>query len=504
MELRPGTAIDRYVLAQKLGEGGQGAVWRAEDRLQPGRELALKLVPLASSDGSQVERVRREARHLARLQHPGLPACHALFEELHHGLLVVAMELVQGPTLTEAASSLAEGQRGAVLRQVASVLAYLHGAGVVHRDVKPDNVILTPSFWSEPLRQGSVKLIDLGISVSSGNPSPLTVVGHIIGTSSFLAPEILDPPYFPSPQDTPAADVFAFGVLAWWLLTGRHPTALSEGATMASYALAYRQADQVPRWPEPAGLGAWEGLLRRCLAVRARERFASATELLSALTAEDAGLTTARPPGATVQGEPVRGATRLEPIAERVSSLPGAERASWPGPERASVAPTPAPVAATPLPATRIEPRASITPRALPQAHQPLPAATTAPGDPLPSATTAPAAPLPTAHDLPAPAPLPTVSAAPLPVSFRDEPSRSSGLPPPHAPLVPVPVPVPAAPAPAPLAPAHTSRRRASLPARPAGSPLLRYLLAALLLLFGGAAAFVLTIVIVVLIHLGR
>lgn len=466
MELRPGSQIDRYVLEICLGEGGQGAVWRAEDRLQPGRQLALKLVPMGA-DVSHLERVRREARHLARLKHPGLPACHALFEDLEHGYLVVAMELVQGPTLAEAAGTLDGVKKGAVLRQLAATLAFLHSSGVVHRDVKPENVILCHEFWADPFRQGSLKLIDLGISVSSGNPQPLTVVGHIIGTPSFLAPEILDPHYFPGLQDTPAADVFALGVLGWRLLFSAHPTGLADGSSMASYALAYRQADQTPMWPIGEHPEALEPLLRRCLAVRARERFASANELLAALSGADAGLSSST------------GSMRSEPSYERLSSLPATRL-------------EPVPALATPA-SSVLPPRTSVTP--------PVPSSAVPPTPPMSPARTEASAPF---QPRPAPSPA-TVFAAPLPLSLAEKPAPSA---------TPAPV-VSAAMIPAKSAPVERRERHSTAPVKSRRSKkseqaiekpisVFRYIIAGVLLLLGGSLAFVLTVVLFILFSIGR
>jgi serine/threonine-protein kinase len=393
------------------------------------------------ADGVHLERVRREARHLARLKHPGLPACHALFEDLQLGYLVVAMELVQGPTLAEAAPTLDEPQKIAVLRQIAATLAFLHESGVVHRDLKPENVILCHEFWGDPLRQGSVKLIDLGISVGSGNPTPLTVVGHVIGTPSFLAPEILDPHYFPALPGTPAVDVFAFGVLGWILLHGVHPTGLENGSSLTSYALAYRQADQSALWPPTSRSDRWVSLLRRCLAVRPRERLATGVDLLAFLTGGDAGLS------------PAPGATRLEPVADRASSLP----------------------------ATRLEPAPSFTPATAPAEppRQPLP-------PPVPSAS------------MPSPAPPPTpatVFAAPIPSSLAGRRPAVPGTSPSAPPVAPA-VSRGAAPgaprAPAPLAPSHPTELAKK-------TSIFRYILAAFLLLVGGGLAFFLTVILAIL-----
>lgn len=515
MELRPGIQIDRYVLESRLGEGGQGAVWRAEDRLQPGRMVALKLAPMGA-DGAQLERVRREARHLARLKHPGLPACHALFEDLQLGYLVVAMELVQGPTLAEAAVALDEPKKLAALRQIAATLAFLHGAGVVHRDLKPENVILCHEFWANSLLQGSVKLIDLGISVSSGNPQPLTVVGHLIGTPSFLSPEILDPHYFPALPGTPGADLFAFGVLGWWLLHGAHPTGLADGSSLASYALAYRQADQTPLWPPSSRSDRWIPLLRRCLAVRQRERFSSGADLLAALSAEDAGLSS------------VPGATRLEPVVDRPSALPATRLEPVPSFAPPAATPLPPPVPSSTPSFAATEPWGAPVPTTAPDL---VPVPTTAPGGaPVPTTepggfvpTTEPGSPRastlsPAAAHLspmappaaspsrsaapPAAAPA-TVFAAPLPASFPQQ------RPPPAR----VPATLPSGPAasaqPRPARDPFVPRERHLPVPSPAAAPaekssIFRYILAAILLFVGGGLAFVITIFLFILISLGR
>ncbi|MCS6900559.1 MAG: serine/threonine-protein kinase [Myxococcales bacterium] len=432
VELQPGTQIDRYILETRLGEGGQGAVWKAKDRLQPGRSVALKLAPMGS-DTAHLERVRREARHLARLKHPGLPTCYALFEDLHLGYLVVAMELVQGPTLAEAASALVDAQKIAVLRQIATILAFLHENGVVHRDLKPENVIVCHEFWKDPLHEGAIKLIDLGISVSSGNPTPLTVVGHVIGTTSFLAPEILDPHYFPALPGTPAIDVFAFGVLGWLLLFGSHPTGLREGSPLASYALAYRQADTSSLWPPSSRSDDWVSLLRRCLAVRPRERLASGTDLLAALRGDAPDLS------------PAPGVTRLEPVPERVSSLPATRIEHAP-------AFSPAPPRSTPLP------------------HSPPPPV---PSTSLPSSSAPPIA--------------ATVFATPVAFPLADHHS---------APVLP--------PSTVPWVASSRSQPSALLESntlvKPAKKPsLVRYILAAFLLLIGGSLALLLTVILAIL-----
>jgi eukaryotic-like serine/threonine-protein kinase len=275
VDLAGGDHVDRYVLVQQLGEGGQGSVWKAEDKLEPGRPRALKLVPLVLARPNDVERVRREARALAKLEHPSLVRCHALFEDLQRSLLGIVMDFVDGAALREAAGDawMTDRHRTLALRHVANALAYVHAQNVVHRDLKLENVLVTRAFWDEPELASNVKLVDFGIAKTSDGAHALTAVDSLIGTISYLSPEILDPAFFDESRDLPAADVFAFGVMAYRLLLEGHPTGLPPRAGIVDYGAAYRAAakSDVP-WPPDVPKNAWGDLLRACLRVRASER----------------------------------------------------------------------------------------------------------------------------------------------------------------------------------------------------------------------------------------
>jgi serine/threonine-protein kinase len=269
------------VLLELLGEGGQGAVWKAEDLLHPGSLVALKLVPLALSRPSDVERVRREARALARLEHPTLVACHALFEDLKLGVLGIAMDFVDGAALRkhEEDPRLSPEHRALVLGHIARVLAYVHQRGVAHRDLKLDNVLVTRNFWSAPQDPQNVKLVDFGIAKVDTPAQPLTQLDTIIGTLAYLAPEQLDPAHFGagSPQNS---DVFAFGILGWRLLYGGHPSGLPSNASVVEFAATYRRVFAAGSgWPPAAPPGPWGQLLCDCLALRARDRIPNGEEL---------------------------------------------------------------------------------------------------------------------------------------------------------------------------------------------------------------------------------
>ena len=161
MEFQAGIKVDRYVLIEALGEGGQGAVWKASDPLAPNVPCALKLVPVIAGRPNDLERTRREARALAQLDHPTLVRSVSLFEDLKLGVLGIAMELVRGTSLRQLASSgrLSPSEKTQVLEHVARALAYLHSKGVVHRDVKLDNVLVRESFWADPTRPDGVKVV---------------------------------------------------------------------------------------------------------------------------------------------------------------------------------------------------------------------------------------------------------------------------------------------------------------------------------------------------------
>src|SRR5262249_38074908 len=139
---------------------------------------ALKIVALAETGPSAFQRARREARILAAASHPALVTCHSFFEE-RDGLVGLLMDLVSGSTLADAidAQRLDRARSVAALGHLADALSYVHGAGLVHRDLKAENVLLTDGFWEDNNRPGSVKLVDFGIAASTGKDMTLTAPG---------------------------------------------------------------------------------------------------------------------------------------------------------------------------------------------------------------------------------------------------------------------------------------------------------------------------------------
>lgn len=200
-----------YELLERIGAGAMGQVFRARDRRQ-GREVALKLLLASETNEKQRGRLQREGRALARVQHPNLVEFHEAGE--HEGRLFVAMELVVGTSLAERTRTqpIASDEALRLCAQLARALGALHAAGVVHRDVKPANVLLDP--------RGAARLVDLGLARGEAlGQTRLTRTGALVGTPHYMAPE-----QFGAEKELgPAADVYALGSLLYELLVGRPP-----------------------------------------------------------------------------------------------------------------------------------------------------------------------------------------------------------------------------------------------------------------------------------------
>jgi len=211
-QLLPSVVRGRYRLVSLLGEGGMGTVFSAEDLRLP-REVAIKIVrPDRSADAGMRPRFLREAGTLARLSHPGITA---LFDvgELPDGALFLVMERLRGRDL---GSLLAAEGRGApgdvaeVARQASAALAAAHRAGVVHRDVKPDNLVL-----SREREQLRVKVVDFGLAREAAAERGLTQTGMVVGTPAYMAPEQVT-----GEDVSPATDLYALAAVLWEALTG--------------------------------------------------------------------------------------------------------------------------------------------------------------------------------------------------------------------------------------------------------------------------------------------
>lgn len=287
----PDDHLGSYRLLGRLGAGGMGEVWKAEDT-RLGRTVAVKILPAAlAADPDAINRLRREARTAAQLNHPNIATIHA-FEEAGERLFIV-MEYVEGEPLTNAIrrGPLPETEVRRIGARIAEALAEAHAKGIVHRDIKPDNVIVNGQ---------RVKVLDFGIAKrvgaeASGPNDPTafkTQTGMIIGTVTYMSPEQA----LGRPVDA-RTDLFSLGVLLYEAATGRLPF---QGQSLTETLMQIARDEPAPlRGAVSPGL---EGIIRRCLQKNPEDRFASAQELADALegrrgaTTEKYTAITAAPP----------------------------------------------------------------------------------------------------------------------------------------------------------------------------------------------------------------
>ena len=268
MALAPGTKLGTYEIQSPLGAGGMGEVYRARDTILK-RDVALKVLPAAfAQDPERMSRFQREAELLASLNHPNIAIVHGLVES--DGQRALVMELVPGETLGASIrrDAMPTSESLHIARQIAEALEAAHEKGVVHRDLKPGNVMITPS--------GLVKVLDFGLAaIVQGAPSTpadfansptftmgVTQAGAILGTAAYMSPE--------QAAGTPVdrrADIWSYGAVLWEMLSGRP---LFGGATNAhTLADVLRSSIDFDKLTAPAPI---KNLLRRCLDRDARTR----------------------------------------------------------------------------------------------------------------------------------------------------------------------------------------------------------------------------------------
>jgi eukaryotic-like serine/threonine-protein kinase len=342
----------RYQLGDRLGSGGMSTVYKAVDRVLE-RTVAVKVLAEHLSDDEKfVARFRREALAVAKLIHPNIVQVYDTgVDDARHYIVMEYVEGRSGAQLLQSRGRIGPEAAVEIGVQSCAGLEYAHRQGIIHRDVKPGNLMVIGGPAGRrgapptdaPTEEMTVKLTDFGIA-RAAEQTRLTQVGSVVGTAAYLAPEQAR-----GEEATPAADVYALGVVIYQLLTGRLPW---EGTTLAE--LAIRRENERPLPPssyDPEVPETLSTAVLRALEGDPARRYTTARELASALRT---GLTGAEPPLAASEA-----ATRAmtESPTDATRRLPMTEPST--APTRRAPAPRPAPRPRPPAPAPAAPRRAS-------------------------------------------------------------------------------------------------------------------------------------------------
>jgi len=261
--------LGKYELLDELGRGGMGVVFRALDT-ELGRTVAVKTLRVGGADGELVERLLREARTAAALDHPGIVRVHDV--GVIDGVPFLAMAFVPGRTLEAIASAgtLEFPTRARLVRDIARAVAHAHARGIVHRDLKPANVMVD--------EDGGVHVLDFGLARSVAEAARITATGQALGTPHYMAPEQIegDPR-----QLGPRTDVYALGALLYRLLADAPPYA--GGTPVEVFARSLTQHPEPPRRIDPAVPADLETVCLKALAREPERRYADAAGLADEL-----------------------------------------------------------------------------------------------------------------------------------------------------------------------------------------------------------------------------
>src|SRR5437588_422102 len=271
--------IAQYTIVSKIGEGGMGEVYRARDT-KLGRDVAIKVLPAAfSADAERLRRFEQEAQSAGALNHPNILSIFHI--GTHDGAPYIVSELLEGETLRDRMAGAALAQRKAIDYglQIAKGLAAAHEKGIVHRDIKPDNIFIT--------NDGHVKILDFGLAklTSAAHGTSQTEVptrkvntdpGTVMGTMGYMSPEQLK-----GQQIDHRSDIFSFGAILYEMLSGKRAF---RGDSMAETMSAILREDppdlsETNKTVSPA----LERVVRHCLEKNPEERFHSARDLAFAI-----------------------------------------------------------------------------------------------------------------------------------------------------------------------------------------------------------------------------
>jgi len=273
-----GLVLENYIILDKIGAGGMGMVFKARHRQLP-RAVAIKVLPPAvTKDPAAVKRFEREVQAAAKLDHPNIVT--ALDAGEQQGIHFLVMEYVDGIDLARRVKKdgpLPVAEAVDCILQAARGLEYAHKAGVIHRDIKPGNLLLAKPSAAQQL----IKILDMGLARFDGDNAPtpdtataeLTKSGSILGTADYMAPEQA----LNTKKADHRADIYSLGCTLYYLLAGQPPYG---GETSMEKLLAHREQ---PISPLPGAPSALEAVYRRMVAKRADDRYQSMTEVIAAL-----------------------------------------------------------------------------------------------------------------------------------------------------------------------------------------------------------------------------
>ncbi len=290
MTIQPGSKLGPYDIVEKIGAGGMGAVYKGYHAAL-GRYVAIKVLPpQTAGDPTFADRFAQEARAIGKLRHPNIVTA---FDFAHDGdIAYLVSDYIDGGTLADQLGApLPLDYTIQLLTPIAAALDYAHARGIVHRDIKPQNILMT--------HDGMPVLTDFGLAKIVGPGSGMTQAGSLMGTAEYMAPELTGG----AETAGPAADQYALGLIAYQMLVGQHPFP-ADNPLSALMAHAHKPV------PIPSTLGVTltpgvEAALLRALAKRPEERFARSGEFVRAL-AGSAYITPASVPPNAPMSQPLR------------------------------------------------------------------------------------------------------------------------------------------------------------------------------------------------------
>ena len=289
MTLQPGNKLGAYEIVEKIGAGGMGSVYKGYQAAL-GRYVAIKVLPpQTAGDPAFAERFAQEARAIGKLRHLNIVTAFDFAQDGDVAFLV--SEFIDGGTLhDQLGTPLPLDYTIGILTPIAAALDYAHARGVVHRDIKPQNILMS--------RDGTPVLTDFGLAKIVGPGSGMTQAGSLMGTAEYIAPECATG----SEVAGPAADQYALGLIGYQMLTGRHPFP-ADNPLSALMAHVHKPV------PLPSTLGVAlppgvEAALLKALAKRPEERFARSGDFVRALAGSMFMTPASQPPTAAVAVPP--------------------------------------------------------------------------------------------------------------------------------------------------------------------------------------------------------